>query len=213
MIQLIIITFPILLFSIVLHEYCHGYVAYLCGDNTARKQGRLTMNPIPHIDLMGSIIFPVLLIITNAGFLIGWPKPVPINPNNFRDYKKHHIFVSLAGVSSNLLLAFIFTVLLAFYVNIFRPDQNSVLILMFSYGIQINVILAIFNLLPIPPLDGSWVLYHLLPRDLARMYYRIFPYGFIILIVLLMSNVLHVIIIPFRNLIMSFLDITFKFLS
>jgi Zn-dependent protease len=188
-------------------------MAYLCGDNTAKQQGRLTLNPIPHIDLMGSIIFPVLLTITNAGFLIGWPKPVPINPNNFRDYKKHHIYVSLAGVSANLLLAIIFTVLLALYVNIFRPDQNSVYILMFSYGIQINVILAVFNLLPIPPLDGSWVLYHLLPKNLAGMYYKIFPYGFIILIVLLMSNILHVIIIPFRNLIMSFLDIIFKFFN
>ena len=188
-------------------------MAYLCGDNTAKQQGRLTLNPIPHIDLMGSIIFPVLLTITNAGFLIGWPKPVPVNPNNFRDYKKHHIYVSLAGVSANLLLAVLFTVMIAFYVNIFRPDQNSILILMFSYGIQINVILAVFNLLPIPPLDGSWVLYHLLPRDLARMYYKIFPYGFIILIVLLMSNMLHVIIIPFIKLIMGFLDIILKFLS
>ncbi len=199
MIQQIIITFPILLFSIVLHEYCHGYVAYLCGDNTAKQQGRLTMNPIPHIDLMGSIILPAILIFSNSPFLIGYPKPVPVNPNNFRDYKKHHIYVSLAGVSANLLLAVVFTLLLGFYAKLFNPEQNSVILLMFKYGIQINVILAVFNLLPIPPLDGSWVLYHLLPRDLAAMYQKIFPYGFFIIIFLLMTNMLHLIIMPIKQ--------------
>ena len=211
MIQQIIITFPILLFSIVLHEYCHGYVAYMCGDNTAKQQGRLTMNPIPHIDLMGSIILPAVLIMTSSPFLIGYPKPVPVNPNNFRDYKKHHIYVSLAGVSANLLLAVIFTLLLGLYVNLFSPDKNSVFILMFMYGIQINVILAVFNLLPIPPLDGSWVLYHLLPRDLAAMYQKIFPYGFFIIIFLLMTNMLHLIIMPINNLILVFLSTLLSF--
>jgi len=213
MIQQIIITFPILLFSIVLHEYCHGYVAYMCGDNTAKQMGRLTMNPIPHIDLMGSIILPALLVITNAGFLIGYPKPVPINPNKFRDYKKHHIYVSLAGVSANLLLAVFFTVLLGLYAKLFNPEQNSFVLLMLKYGIQINVILAVFNLLPIPPLDGSWVLYHLLPRDLAAMYQKIFPYGFYIIIILLMTNMLHRIIMPFNNLILKFLSVILSFLT
>jgi Zn-dependent protease len=213
MIQQIIITFPILLFSIVLHEYCHGYMAYLCGDNTAKQQGRLTMNPIPHIDLMGSIILPAILIFSNSPFLIGYPKPVPVNPNNFRDYKKHHIYVSLAGVSANLLLAMIFTLLLGLYVNLFSPDKNSVFILMFMYGIQINVILAVFNLLPIPPLDGSWVLYHLLPRDLAAMYQKIFPYGFFIIIFLLMTNMLHLIIMPLNNIILGFLSMILTFFN
>ena len=211
MIQQIIITFPILLFSIVLHEYCHGYVAYMCGDNTAKQLGRLTMNPIPHIDLMGSIILPAILIFSNAPFLIGYPKPVPVNPNNFRDYKKHHIYVSLAGVSANLLLAVVFTLLLGFYAKLCHPEQNSVILLMFKYGIQINVILAVFNLLPIPPLDGSWVLYHLLPRDLAAMYQKIFPYGFFIIIFLLMTNILHLIIMPINNLILVFLSTLLSF--
>ena len=211
MIQQIIITFPILLFSIVLHEYCHGYVAYMCGDNTAKQLGRLTMNPIPHIDLMGSIILPAILIFSSAPFLIGYPKPVPVNPNNFRDYKKHHIYVSLAGVSANLLLAVIFTLLLGFYAKLFNPEQSSIILLMFKYGIQINVILAVFNLLPIPPLDGSWVLYHLLPRDLAAMYQKIFPYGFFIIIFLLMTNMLHLIIMPINNLILVFLSTLLSF--
>lgn len=205
MIQLLILTFPVLLFSIVLHEYCHAYAAYLCGDRTAKQLGRLTMNPVPHIDLVGSILFPLVLIITHAGFLIGWPKPVPINPNNFRNYKKHHIIVSLAGVTANLALAVIFTVLLGLYARLFSPAQNSAVLLLFKYGIQINVILAVFNLLPIPPLDGSWVLYHLLPTDLAAAYRRLFPYGFVILILLLMTNMLQM-MMPLNNAVLSFLS-------
>jgi Zn-dependent protease len=183
----------------------------MCGDNTAKQLGRLTMNPIPHIDLMGSIILPAILIFSSSPFLIGYPKPVPVNPNNFRDYKKHHIYVSLAGVSANLLLAVVFTLLLGFYAKLFNPEQNSVILLMFKYGIQINVILAVFNLLPIPPLDGSWVLYHLLPRDLAAMYQKIFPYGFFIIIFLLMTNILHLIIMPINNLILVFLSTLLSF--
>jgi len=127
-----------------------------------------------------------------------------INPNNFRNYKKHHIYVSLAGVTANLALAVLFTVMLGLYAKFFNPSQSSAILIMFTSGIQINVILAVFNLLPIPPLDGSWVLYHLLPKNLAAMYKRIFPYGFFIILILLMTNMLHLIIMPFNSLILGF---------
>ena len=193
----ILLMIPVLLFSVILHEVAHGYVAYTCGDNTARLQGRLTLNPLPHIDLFGTIIFPLLLILTKAPILFGWAKPVPVNPYNLRDARRHHMYVSLAGVTANLLLAVACTVVYGAYINIFNPaSKNDALVIMLNFGIQINVILAVFNLMPIPPLDGSWVLYHLLPENLARSYKKLFPYGFIILIILLLTNVIHSIMIP-----------------
>ena len=103
-----LLMIPVLLFSVIAHEVAHGYIAYRCGDGTAKYQGRLTFNPIPHIDLFGTVIFPALLLITSAPILIGWAKPVPVNPFNFRNPQRDHLYVSLAGVTSNLLLAFVF---------------------------------------------------------------------------------------------------------
>ena len=204
----IILMIIVLLFSVIAHEVAHGYVAYLCGDNTAKFQGRLTFNPIPHIDLFGTVIFPLILLITKAPILFGWAKPVPVNPYNLRDPRRHHMYVSMAGIIANLIIAVACTFVYGFYVNVFSPSSttNDAMIVMLNFGIQINIILAVFNVLPIPPLDGSWILYHLLPGHLARAYKKIFPYGFIILIILLMSNVIHKIIIPVYSFILTFLS-------
>jgi Zn-dependent protease len=201
----ILLMIPMLLFAVIAHEVAHGYVACRCGDPTAKLAGRLTLNPLPHIDLFGTIVFPLVLLLTNAPFLIGWAKPVPVNPYNFRNPSRDHLWVSLAGVSTNLMLAVACTILLGVIARI-SGTTNGALGLMLQYGIVINVILAVFNILPIPPLDGSWVLYHLLPRELAENYRRLFPYGFIILIVLLMTGVLGRMIRPLYALITQFME-------
>jgi Zn-dependent protease len=185
----LLIALPVLIFSIVLHEVAHGWVARREGDPTAAMLGRLTLNPVSHVDPIGSVLVPGLLALTGAPIL-GWAKPVPVNPRNFRDYKKGDILVSLAGVTVNLLLAFVFAFVLVLLVwaNRLAPGLGAtwqILVGMAQYGITINLVLVLFNLLPIPPLDGSHVFYHLLPPELAVRYRELGRYGMLILFALL----------------------------
>jgi len=180
LIQILISVF-ILLFSIVVHEYSHGFVAYLNGDDTARVMGRLTLNPLPHIDLIGTIILPLFLIFLRVPFVIGMAKPVPINPLLFRNYEKGIFTVGLAGPLSNILLGIIFSLLYRIY-----PFVGSEIRDFFLLGGYINITLALFNLIPIPPLDGSRIISIFLPFDLRMKYERMERYG-IFVIILLMS--------------------------
>jgi Zn-dependent protease len=176
---------PILLFSVVVHEYAHGYVAYRWGDPTAAVMGRLTLNPVPHIDPIGSLLVPILMAAT-GGLLFGWARPVPVNPDNYRNRKWGDITVSLAGPASNVILAFLFTGLWIVALKLLGPElATGPLNQVFATGITLNLILAAFNLLPIPPLDGSHVLANFLPRKLAYNYMSLARFGFLILIVLL----------------------------
>lgn len=181
----------ILFFSIIFHEYAHAYIAMRCGDNTAKYAGRLTFNPIPHIDLFGTIIVPLLLYFTHSP-LFGWAKPVPVNPYNFRNPEIDNLKVSLAGPVSNLLLAVGFTVL-SILLGIFFKEHFFLLIPYLNLGLRMNVLLAIFNLMPIPPLDGSHVLSYFLPPDIAVKYQQIQQYGMILLIIFIMTPLLNIV--------------------
>jgi Zn-dependent protease len=181
---------PVLLFSVVLHEYAHGWAALREGDATAYMLGRLTLNPIPHIDPIGSVLVPLILFIMPGGLIFGWARPVPVNPRNYRNYRRGDIIVSLAGVTANLLLAAAFTLLTVLLVHGHRllpglAPSFELLVQMASFGVLINLILIFFNLIPIPPLDGSHVLYHLLPPRLGAAYRELGRYGFFVLIALI----------------------------
>lgn len=194
-----------LVFAIVLHEVAHGWVANKLGDPTARYSGRLTLNPISHIDPFGTIIMPLLLFFLSDGRMVfGYAKPVPINPYNFKDPKKGMALSSLAGPGVNILMAVSFAILLRLLLPLFEGvvPQNAwnwfavPIALMLVYGVIINVVLAVLNMIPIPPLDGSRVVYWLLPDKQASAYYRLEQYGMFILIGLLAFGILGRIISP-----------------
>ncbi|MBN1635729.1 MAG: site-2 protease family protein [Deltaproteobacteria bacterium] len=186
--QIILLAVPVL-FSITVHEVCHGYAAYYFGDPTAKLAGRLTLNPIKHIDIVGLLV----LFVTR---MIGWAKPVPVNPRNFKNPRKDMMWVSLAGPASNLGLAVIFALVFRLTEPFFHSPFLYPLGDMLQITVMINVGLAIFNLIPIPPLDGGHILQGLLPEDMAYAWARIEPYGFIILIVLIFSGVIRIILFP-----------------
>lgn len=178
------------IFAITGHETAHGWMARRYGDNTAYEQGRLTLNPLKHIDILGTIIIPGLLLLTFTGFIFGWAKPVPIDPRRFKKPKQAVAMVALAGPLSNLVMA-LFWVLIA-RTGVALQTEFISLPLIYSgvAGITINLILALINLLPIPPLDGSRVLSGLLPDYWAWQFNRLEKYGFIILLALLATNAL-----------------------
>jgi len=172
----------VLLFSIVIHEVSHGTVANYLGDPTAKYAGRLTLNPLKHLDPIGSVIVPIFLILM-TGKGIGWAKPVPINPRNFRDQKYGSLKVALAGPGANLGIALIFGLILRFTLLLdFIPNN---LYAAFSFIVVINILLAIFNLIPIPPLDGSHVLFAFLPYSMQKIKIFLSQFGIFILIFLI----------------------------
>lgn len=173
----IIFQIIILIMSVVVHEVSHGYAALYFGDETARYQGRLTLNPLKHLDLTGSVIVPLLLIISGSGFVFGWAKPVPVNPYNFRNRKWAEIVVALAGPLSNISLAIIFGLIIRFGggFGIISPSFIDIA----GYVVLINLVLAIFNLIPIPPLDGSHILFSFMSEKYARFKETLARSGFI----------------------------------
>lgn len=199
----LLIALPVLIFSIVLHEVAHGWVAHREGDPTAAMLGRITFNPLPHIDPIGSILVPAVLLLMPGGFVFGWAKPVPVNPRNFRNYKQGDIRVSLAGVVVNFLLAIAFAFLLAGAMWGLRLAPAGaatwqVIAEMARFGILINFVLVLFNLLPIPPLDGSHVMYHLLPPHLAVRYRELGRFGMLIVFAFLMLGGFRILFVPLQ---------------
>lgn len=168
--------------SIVIHEFAHGYTAYLLGDNTARLSGRLTLNPLKHLDLFGSVLLPLMLVLMNAGFVIGWAKPVPYNPNNLRDIKKGTFLVAIAGVLANFIIVIIFGLLIRFAPFLISPSVAAPFYQITSIIVVLNLVLVIFNLIPIPPLDGSKILFSYLPARFRYIENFLERWGMILLL-------------------------------
>jgi Zn-dependent protease len=197
-IQRLCLQLPPFIMAVVFHEYAHGFVAHLCGDKTAKQQGRLTLNPIPHIDVLGTLIFPIINMLSGMNILFGWAKPVPINPTLFRKYRAGLFWVSFAGPAMNFLLAvisaFLFCAFIAWVPDTFYLHEPMVKMALIS--VTLNYALGIFNLIPLPPLDGSKIVEAFLPYEWARKYDALSRYSFFILMALLLSGALSVLSYP-----------------
>jgi Zn-dependent protease len=192
--QELLLLVPVLLFSVIAHEYAHGYAALKQGDTTALMLGRLTWNPLKHIDLWMTILLPAILFIGSGGkVMLGGAKPVPVDPRNYRNLRRGDIIVSLAGVFVNFLLALSAVVLFVVLGLIGRTATSAesalgILQAMMFYGVQLNLLLLAFNLIPIPPLDGSHVIKYLMPASWAYNFQRFGRYGIIVLVILLYAG-------------------------
>jgi len=196
----LLIFFALLLFAMSLHEFSHGWVAYKLGDTTAKFQGRLTLNPLAHIDPMGTVVLPLLIFIMSRGqFIFGAAKPVPINYWALKNPRRDMIWIGFAGPLSNLLCA------AAVSLGLRLLPQATVLSEILTNFVLINVILGVFNLVPIPPLDGSRIIMGVLPEQLARSYAGMERFGFIIIIILFATGILNLLVWPLVNLITGIL--------
>ncbi|MBF6617994.1 site-2 protease family protein [Pollutimonas thiosulfatoxidans] len=188
------------LFGITLHEAAHGYVARMFGDPTAWQAGRISLNPIRHVDMVGTIIVPLVLLFSTklmggAGLLFGWAKPVPVDWSRLRNPKRDMLWVALAGPGSNLVMAIIWTLSLRLLAGT-GAAPGDFWVQMAIAGIQVNLILMALNMVPLPPLDGGRVVFSLLPSRMAWQYSRIEPYGLLILIILMFTGVLWIVLEP-----------------
>jgi Zn-dependent protease len=189
------IAILVLLFSLTVHESAHALAALRMGDDTALRMGRVTLNPLAHIDPVGTIVVPLVMALIPGGVIFGWAKPVPVNTFQLRNPLRDHAVIAAAGPASNLVLAGVFAVLLgllAGYAHI-RLEAGAVdlgtgytfLYLLMQWGVMLNILLALFNLIPLPPLDGSWIMLATLKGDLARHYAALRPYGFMLVLLLM----------------------------
>lgn len=177
--------------SVVVHEFAHGYTAYRFGDDTARFAGRLTLNPLKHLDWFGSVILPLLLVLSHAGFVIGWAKPVPVNPNNLKKGRWPSILVSVSGILANLLLAIVFGLFIRIAPHIGFPVYDVLspqpIYVISQTVVLLNIVLAIFNVIPIPPLDGSKILFELLPYKYKKTEIFLEKWGMLFLLIFIFS--------------------------
>jgi Zn-dependent protease len=199
-------SYVVLLFSLSVHESAHAWTAFRQGDPTARSLGRISLNPLVHVDVIGTVVMPLLMIFTGVP-LLGWAKPTPIDPRYFKNLRMGQIVVSGAGPVSNLLLALLFTALLFVAVRVLPgPLREQPLVQLLSLGVQLNVLLAVFNLVPLPPLDGSHVVEWALPNGMGHRYMgMIAPYGGFILLALVMSGALFTVLSPVLDLVVGLL--------
>jgi Zn-dependent protease len=194
----ILIALFVLLISLVVHESAHAYAALRLGDDTAQRMGRLSLNPMVHLDPVGSILVPAMGLLI-GGFVIGWAKPVPVNTMRLRNPIRDHALVAAAGPVSNLLLALVSAIMLGLITGWAHGhpggagpgDGLAFLGLLFRWGITLNVLLAVFNMIPLPPLDGSWILLTFLRGEAAEFYMRLRPFGFLLILALLFLGFGH----------------------
>jgi Zn-dependent protease len=199
-IQRLSLQFPPFVMAVIFHEYAHGYIANKWGDNTAEASGRLTLNPIPHMDPLGTVLFPLMMMFSGVNFLFGWAKPVPINPSRFRKYRPGLFWVSIAGPIMNVILA-ILSAIVFMAMNVWVPKTFYLfepLVAMTMISVSLNYALAVFNLLPLPPLDGSKIIESFLSYNATQKFEMLSQYSFFILLALLWTGALNVLAIPIR---------------